>query len=433
MYGLGFALLASGVTDTLGAGLIWGLSYALLLWLLVPAGLIPLLGGTSVGGMLDVARAHFAELIAYLLFLGAPLGLVVGLWGEVGRWVAPTRGGLVRAGIVGALSGVVGGWFFGLWMAQTNFYLVVAGLVGSTSRPVGVALHYLIAAIIGALFGLLFRRDLRGAGSSLGWGMGYGLFWWFLGPLTLLPLLRHQPATWTVEQGATLFGSLVGHIVYGVVLGQVYAASNRIWRRLFTESDPLNRELEGPASRTLRTLGWGATASLAGGLLFSLVFVATGTLPRVAALVGGSSPALGFVVHLGISALIGMSYGLLFAHESPNVATALLWGAVYGLLWWFVGPQTLFPILLGGQATWTVAAASAALPSLVGHLLYGLATAGAFLLLERHGQRQARQWNLLDPRYAARVARRQRPIGTPAPALGLLILGLGILLPILLT
>src|SRR2546426_7668803 len=25
---------------------------------------------------------------------------------------------------------------------------------------------------------------IRGYGSSLGWGLGYGLLWWFLGPLT---------------------------------------------------------------------------------------------------------------------------------------------------------------------------------------------------------------------------------------------------------
>src|SRR5262249_53631418 len=205
-----------------------------------------------------------------------------------------------------------GGWAFGAWMAQVNFFLIIAGLVGSSTRAVGVGLHYLIAAVIGMSFGLLFQRDVRGYGSSLGWGMAYGLFWWFLGPLTLLPLLQGNPLDWSYMRGSALFGSLIGHIVYGLILGLIYAALDRLWVGSLIDTDPINRDVEGPGTTTLRSLGWGAAASLAGGLLFSLVMVASGALPRVAAIVGGSAPGLGFVVHLVLSALIGMSYGVLF-------------------------------------------------------------------------------------------------------------------------
>jgi uncharacterized membrane protein YagU involved in acid resistance len=431
LYGLLFTLLAARRAVSPGAGLLWGLGYALLLWLAGPAGLFPLLGaagGASAMGMLDTARAHFPELVAYLLCFGLPLGVTLGILGGLRPPPGQERFSLPRALVVGGLAGIVGGWAFGKWMAQVDFFPLIAGLVGSESPAVGMALHFVIAVVIGASFGALFQRDVRGFGSCLGWGLAYGILWWFLGPLTLLPILHGSPPDWSYQQGGALFGSLVGHVIYGLLLGLVYAALDRLWVGFFYDSDPINREVEGPGTRTLRSLGWGAAASLAGGLLFSVVMVATGVLPQIANLVGGSSPVLGFVVHMGISTLIGMSYGLLFAYEAPDAGSSVVWGMLYGLVWWFVGNLTLLPVLLGRPFVWTTEAAAAGLPSLIGHLIYGAALALMFLLLER---RHA-DWLRLDPRIAAREARRQRPIGTPAPALWLFVLGLGVMLPVML-
>ena len=69
-YGLAFALLASSRATTPGAGLLWGLAYAVLLWLTDPTGLFSVMMGAAERGMFDAARAQFPALVAYLLCFG---------------------------------------------------------------------------------------------------------------------------------------------------------------------------------------------------------------------------------------------------------------------------------------------------------------------------------------------------------------------------
>lgn len=427
LFGLVFAIVAARRVREPGAGIVWGLGYGFLIWLATTSAGSHAAAATMP--MLDATRAAFPRLVADLLCLGAPLGLTLGALSVLTTAHsahAPSR--IVRAVAGGSFAGIVGGWAFGKWMEQVHFFPLIAGLVNARSEMVGVLLHFGIAAIIGVSFALLFHSEIRGFGSSLGWGAAYGMFWWFLGPLTILPLLQHVPIDWSSAHAGVLFGSLVGHVVYGLIVGLVYALVDRIWVLLFEASDPLKREPESPGAGFLLSLQWGAAASLGGGLLFGSIMLATGDIPKVAQLVGGSSLALGFCVHLAIGALIGATYGVLFRYEAPAAISAIAWGSVYGLIWWFLGPLTFFPILLGGTFTWTTAAADAQLPSLVGHLVYGAATAIAFLYFER----RHRKWLLIDPRIAAREERRRRPVGTPAPALWLFVLGLGVALPIVL-
>jgi hypothetical protein len=175
---------------------------------------------------------------------------------------------LSRAVAVGGLAGILGGWAFGQWMAKVNHFPLIAGLIHLSSPNAGIALHFVFAFIIGATFGLLFQRDVRGYGSCLGWGFGYGIFWWFLGPMTLMPLWQGRNLDWSYLHGQELYGSLVGHVVYGLIVGVIYATADRLWIALFIESDPINRQPEPPGSRTVRSIGWGAVAGLVGGLVF---------------------------------------------------------------------------------------------------------------------------------------------------------------------
>jgi uncharacterized membrane protein YagU involved in acid resistance len=412
-----------------GAGLIWGLGSASMAWLLIPAGLIPLLSNTprSSATLMD-ARARFSELVAYLVLLGMPVGLALGVRGAVRSRSVKQGFRWGRAIVVGGIAGTLSGLVFSRWMYEGEFYPLLGGLVQLSSRREMVACHFLVALVIGALFGLLFQSDVRGLGSSMGWGLGFSIFWWFLCPLTLFPLWNRTPLDWSADQGSSLFGSLVGHIVYGLILGVIYAAIDRAWLRLFVQSDPLNREREGPGLHVLRSLGWGALAGLAGGVVASPVLLATGVLSKVAGLETSFYGLKGLAIHLTVSAVIGMTYGVLFRNEGTSLSMGVCWGWLFGLTWWYLGPMTLLPLALTGVCDWSTNAASALLPSLIGHLIYGAVAATFFLLLEHRYEHGL----FLDPKSLAREQKRQRPAGTPAPALCFFVLILGVLLPLLL-
>src|SRR6266542_3553758 len=96
-----------------------------------------------------------------------------------------------------------------------------------------------------------------------------------------LPIWAGQPLDWSWQRGAALFGSLVGHIVYGLLAGLIYGAFDKLWVGFFTESDPINREPEGLGLNLLHSLKWGALASIAGGLALDLALVASGAMPQV--------------------------------------------------------------------------------------------------------------------------------------------------------
>lgn len=422
-FGIFFALFLMPRATSPGAGLIWGVSTAFLLWMLPQIGETFLkFGAGSSLPMLQDVRQRFPELVADLVCLGLPVGVLLGLRGAGQSENAGPPFRWWRAIVAGGFTGVVSGLIFGYWMLAGDFFPLLAALGEFHSRTMAVAAQFGVALAIGATFGLLFQRDVHGYGSCMGWGVGYTMLWWFAGPLFLFPLVRHVPLNWSADHASDLFGPLVGHILYGLILGVSYATFDRIWVRLFIQSDPLNRQPEGPGLRIIRSLQWGIAAGLAGGVVSSPVMIATGMLPRAHYALAG-----GLVVHLLVSALIGMNFGLLFRDEASNIGVGIGWGWLFGLMWWYAGAMTLLPLLSTGEIDWRPSTAGSLLPSAVGHLIYGGVTAFVFLAIERQFSRRSRGVpGTRKPQTDASIPY------SPAPALWMFVLGLGILLPVLL-
>ncbi|MGH7557487.1 MAG: hypothetical protein ACREMD_06865 [Gemmatimonadota bacterium] len=159
----------------------------------------------------------------------------------------------MRRIVPGAVAGILGGLVFGIMMQNMTaptpegmrmpMMAMVAMVVGSTSIAVGWVYHLFNSAVIGGLFGLLLGGRVNSVGAGLGWGAVWGIVWWVLGGLILMPLLLGMPAFASLqmpEMRMVAVGSLVGHLVYGLVLGATYA---KLGQRTPTRpaSQPLGR------------------------------------------------------------------------------------------------------------------------------------------------------------------------------------------------
>src|SRR3990172_4923952 len=134
------------------------------------------------------------------------------------------------------------------------------------------------------------------------------------------------------------------------------------------------------SSSMRRDLAAGAAAGLIGGLAFAWAMQAQG-LRAAAGLAGLSSTGTGVALEILAAILIGAGYGAIFRYQPFAYAATISSGVLYGLLWWIAGPLTLAPLLLGRGPGWSLQEADAALPSLVGHVLYGALTGLSFYAL----------------------------------------------------
>ena len=135
----------------------------------------------------------------------------------------------VGAGIIG---GLIGGLVFGMMMQMMTaptpdgkempMMQMVAMVVRSQSVVVGWAYHLFNSAVIGAIFGWLFGSRSDSYGSGLGWGAVYGIIWWILGAQILMPILLGMPPFASImmpPMRMVAVGSLVGHLIFGLILG----------------------------------------------------------------------------------------------------------------------------------------------------------------------------------------------------------------------
>ncbi len=126
----------------------------------------------------------------------------------------------------------------------------------------------------------------------------------------------------------------------------------------------------------------GGIGGLVGGLAFGAMMQAMDMLPMVAMLVGSESVAVGWIVHLAISAVAGIGFALLAARAAHSWPGGVALGLAYGVVWWVLGALLAMPLRLGmpvfelGTMAWQ---------SLMGHLVFGAVLAAAVVAITRRG------------------------------------------------
>lgn len=156
------------------------------------------------------------------------------------RIVAGLKPGITTGRLAaGAIGGVVGGLLFGALMFTS--ILNVTGNIPSPSllprvsqilHDIGGPIwagtlvvwtaHMLMSIIFGVVFSLLVSP--HSSRLSIVWGLVWGVVLWIGGAVLVLPALLHE----TFELEGPAFTLLLGHLLFGLGLGGVYAAFHRL-------------------------------------------------------------------------------------------------------------------------------------------------------------------------------------------------------------
>ena len=109
---------------------------------------------------------------------------------------------------------------------QTSMLIVAAESLHSHGWVAGWIASLVYTVIIGGIFGWLVSAEPANEPRMMVWGGFYGLAWWIVSGLILVPALLAKVPLSSAGLDAVkpvALASLIEHVLYGVILGFVFA------------------------------------------------------------------------------------------------------------------------------------------------------------------------------------------------------------------
>lgn len=134
-----------------------------------------------------------------------------------------------------------------------------------------------------------------------------------------------------------------------------------------------------------KSIFFGITAGLVAGLVFTSFFLMSGMAEAVGSMIGLPNKLGGLIAHTLISIAGGVIFALLLGQLIHSWTTSIIWGILFGVALWLIGPMTLLPYILTNTpifSKWTLIDLQANIPMFIGHVIYGAVLGIIFYALE---------------------------------------------------
>ncbi|CDZ77481.1 hypothetical protein BN59_01764 [Legionella massiliensis] len=125
----------------------------------------------------------------------------------------------------GIVAGVVAGIIFAFFLLLGGMTEVIGGIIGMPSKIAGMFVHFIVSIVAGVVFATALGWLVRSWVSAILVGLLFGIAMWIIGPMTLLPSLSAGEPLFAKWNSAGLHANihpLIGHLIYGLVLGLAY-------------------------------------------------------------------------------------------------------------------------------------------------------------------------------------------------------------------